>query len=350
MSGKIVKKKITDLAEILKWNKANSQRMVLFLGSRAGGLFRSPQFYNSIKEYSGKQNFHLLPRNEQFAECYRVIHKEHVDESLLDKILKSAVHDREIIEASICLAEFVQYDLFDVIISTNIDTFLEDALTKINIKEYEFEVFIPKKMDIHDLQYSEKALITRVIKIFGDLPSRVYNIAKRDFYLDNVVLQDMKDYLENVLARDVLIIGFDPLWDQEMLRVFSPNGKACWLVSEEEISNNHPFAQLVKDGRDFQCIVGKSESYEQVLKLLYWQFFEKMPHNYQTIRDMRTELGNIRNYIGQLRDEVRSHAELQRDEFHTYIGQLQDEVHNMDKKISCMYDQYVERGDRGNTI
>lgn len=317
MSGKVVKRTIADLGEILKMNAKNNQSMVLFLGSRAGGLFRSPEFYNMMAKYSTR-NFSFLSQEERFVECYRIFQKDRFDESVLDTILKLSLHDMEIIEASICLAEFIKQDLFNVIISTNIDAFLEEALKEIGVKEHHFSVFIPEHTDLHDFIYPDERLTTHIIKCFGDLASRVYNIKSRDFYLDHVL--DMKKHLESILTRDVLIIGFDPVWDTEMLRAFPAEGKTCWLISEEEVTARHPFVMQVKQGRGVKCITGKVGSYEQSLKALYWHLSERMPTNYQLIRDTLTELRHMRNHIGMLRDEVRS----------------------VDKKVSSLH-QHVEQ-------
>lgn len=62
-------------------------------------------------------------------------------------------------------------------------------------------------------QYAMYKTVVRTIKIietFGCLSSEGYNIIKRDFCLDTI--QEMKDYLDNILACDVLAIGFSPVW------------------------------------------------------------------------------------------------------------------------------------------
>jgi hypothetical protein len=64
-------------------------------------------------------------------------------------------------------------------------------------------------------EFGEK---NNAIKTFGDRSSRAYNITERDFCLNTI--RGMKYYLENTLAHDVLVIGFNPVWDAATLRVF----------------------------------------------------------------------------------------------------------------------------------
>ena len=80
---------------------------------------------------------------------------------------------------------------------------------------YDFEVLIPERT----VARADTMPARMVIKVFGDIYSRVYNVTNRDFYLDS--LPDLKSLLERHLARDVLVIGFDPVWDAEILRVFT---------------------------------------------------------------------------------------------------------------------------------
>ena len=123
-------------------------------------------------------------------------------------------------------------------------------------------------------------------------------IARRDFYLDSI--QDLKGILEHILAHDVLIIGFDPVWDAEMARAFPVGNGPLWLVTEEDVSNRHPLASLVKHGRQVKCITGKIGSSEQFLKALYWHLYEKMPVNYQLVHDTLHTLEILHHKLNNL--------------------------------------------------
>ena len=60
--------------------------MVLLLGSRAGGLFRSKDFFATLKEYS-MRSFDLLSREGQFAESYKVLKQDRFNEKTIYALL-----------------------------------------------------------------------------------------------------------------------------------------------------------------------------------------------------------------------------------------------------------------------
>ncbi len=283
---------------MLDIRKKNNQGMVLFLGSRAGSLFHCQDFYETLKKYS-TNNFAIRSREEQFAECYKILQKGRFSENEIHTILTRSLRYTAVAEAHMFVAELIKKGLFDIIISTNIDNHLEDALKEFGMKEqYDFGVFLSERQSLEEFLFSETRQFCKIIKTFGDLSSRVYNISKRDFCLD--LTQGMRNYLENILARDVLVVGFDPVWDIEMLRVFPVHKNSLWLVSEEEASVRHTFLSLARHGRQIKSIMGKAGGFEQFFKALYWHLYERMPVDYQLVREMLNELRFIRQELSQL--------------------------------------------------
>ncbi len=306
MAEKRLRVDIAEIAHTLKMKKNNNQSMVLFLGSRAGALFRSEPLYEFMKPYSTR-SFDNLSDQERFVECYKLLRQGRFGEREIHSILAPSLQEKAAIEVNICLANLVKQDLFDIIVSTNVDTFLEKAFKETEMKEHhDFAVIDPKRDALHDFIYSDKRLSCKVIKTFGDFDSREYNVAKRDFYLDSI--PDLKSILENILARDVLVIGFDPTWDEEMIRAFPAGKGSLWLVMEEDVSTRHPLVSLAKHGRPVKCITGKMGNCEQFLKALYWHLYEKMPVNYQLVHDTLRELEALHNKLNQLE---RIHSDVQ---------------------------------------
>ncbi len=169
MAERIVKVDIADIAHTLKIGKNNNQSMVLFLGSRAGGLFCSQSFYDTMKGCSNR-SFNTLTRQEQFVECFKLLQQERFGDRDIHKILMQSLRESATTEVNICLAELINQELFDLIISTNVDTFLEDAFKEVGMKEqHDFGVFIPERDTLHDLIYSDKRFSCKVLKAFGDL-------------------------------------------------------------------------------------------------------------------------------------------------------------------------------------
>src|SRR5579859_6718111 len=145
MAEKIVKVDIAEIAHALKIRKNNNQSMVLFLGSRAGALFRSQSFYDTMRGYSVR-NFDALSRQEQFVECYKLLQQDGFGDREIHAILTQSLREMAVIEVNICLAELVKLDIFDIIVSTNIDTCLEDAFKETGMKEqHDFDIIIPER-------------------------------------------------------------------------------------------------------------------------------------------------------------------------------------------------------------
>lgn len=303
VNAKIVKAEITEIAHMLKIRKKNNQGTVLFLGARAGSLFHCQSFYDTLKVYS-TTNFDIRSRSDQFAECYKVLRKGRFGEKEIHTILTDSLQDTVVAEANTCVAELIKEGVFDTVVSTNIDNHLEDALKALGMKEqYDFGVFLPdpERESFQDFLFSEPRQSCKIIKAFGDLSSRGYNISKRDFWLDAIL--GMKKNLEHILARDVLVIGFDPVWDEEMMRVFPAEKNSLWLASEEDVTVKHPFWSLAKYGRPVKHITGKAGGFEHFFKALYWQLYERMPIDDQLVRETLNELRAIRNQTQEIYQE-----------------------------------------------
>ncbi len=288
---------------MLKMQEKNNQGMVLFLGARAGSLFHCQDFYEQLEVYS-TSNFATRSRAEKFAECYKVLQTGRFSENEIHTILTASLRHTAVAEAHALIAELIKQGVFDIIISTNIDNHLEDALKELGMEEqYDFGVFLPnpERESLREFLYPEtrQPCTIKIIKTFGDLSSRVYNIIRRDSWLDAV--QGMKNYLEAILARDVLVIGFDPVWDRAMFRAFPVHKNSLWLVSEEGASVRQAFLSRVGHSRQIKLITGKAGGFEQFFKALYWQLYERMPVNYQLVYEMLNELRFIRTELSQIR-------------------------------------------------
>jgi len=90
MPGEPVQVTMTQIAERLKTWKRNNNSVVLFLGSRAGGLFRSPDFHNTMLPFSNRNLNNLSPA-ERFAEFAEVLTGSSMKMNL-SRVLLSLVH------------------------------------------------------------------------------------------------------------------------------------------------------------------------------------------------------------------------------------------------------------------
>src|SRR5947209_9855501 len=159
-----IKIDFTRLVELLEREKG----MILMLGARAGGFFRSQDFFNAMKMYSNP-SFSRLSRAQQFGESYKLL----INPNLLpprkdvDRILMASLYDSGITDADTCLAKLVKQGIFDVIVSTNVDDLVERALENDGMRELrDFDIFsLHSSLSIRTQQF----LSRRVIKFYGEL-------------------------------------------------------------------------------------------------------------------------------------------------------------------------------------
>lgn len=285
---------IQKMAQLLKVRK-HTGRTALFLGARTGGLFRSQLFYDSLQDFS-LHDFSLLNTFERFAECYRVLIKpREFGETDIDSILTGALQGVSTIYADLCVAELLKQGIFDLIITTCIDDILEQALTSVELKElYDFSVFFPRNA----LNTQEKSIDRggkfKLWKVFGDLGSRAYNITGRVSHVQ--AHADLRQILEETRTRDVLMVGFDPVWDGDLLHALfprSPSLSSLWFVNDQKPEEGTQISQYLQNCQA-KCIDGIEGSYENFFEDLHRQITGKMPIPFQVEQDLLRELRLIK--------------------------------------------------------
>jgi hypothetical protein len=282
---------IEELAKLLKLRKGNGQPTVLLLGARAGELFRNRYFYESLRGFSHR-DFNNLSRIEQFCECYTILTKNPFSETDIHSILRASLRDLAITKTDAYLAELVKQGYFDEIISTNIDDVLERSFLQADMQEHkDFEVTIPVRETLH-----ERSLPHRIFKIYGDFGSRMYIIKERLSHLDKN--QEIKSALQRILARDVIIVGVDHYWDEDIFRTIPSQSGTIFFINEDEQAVNH---SIFKE-RKAHYIRG---SYEDFMRELYNCLCEglELPINYQLAKEILTRLTGISRQLQYLLDE-----------------------------------------------
>jgi hypothetical protein len=280
--------------------KKTNNPAVLFLGARAGGLFRSQAFYEILKPFSKLTLNDLLPI-EQFGECYRLLSQRQFSESDRDSILANSLRNITLTDADICLAEMVKNKLFDVIISTNVDDLLEEAFAQVEMREFfDYDVFIPERTHSEESSHHERTHFCKIIKSFGTLSSRRYSIVGRGAYLDNN--PSLKTLLETHLARDVLVFGLDHVWDEEMMRIFPSHGETIWFVNEGEWTPPHAVSHIAR-ARQIKYLAGSEGNYESFWKAAHWHLHEGMPISFRLAHNIVRQLQTLSRDIQSLKKE-----------------------------------------------
>jgi hypothetical protein len=225
----------TDVTKIAEWldfrkgTKSKDRQIVFFLGSRMGIFFKNTNFYSQIQTRSVR-TFDALDEREKFYECYRVLSRlEPMDRYT---ILTTSLMERpkNVLQYHY-LARLVKEDYVDAIITTNIDTSLEEALKREEVQE---------SRDYHLLVYGGHSASEIfhlpdsgciLLKIFGDLRQREYRTAGNEFDLRED--KNLRRQLEHLLAQDILVIGYDREWDFPLEWAFSTTGKDFMYMNED---------------------------------------------------------------------------------------------------------------------
>jgi len=291
---------VIEIARLLEARKANNSNTVLLLGARAGGLIRSSRFYEILQAFS-PYTLDMFSHRKQFDQCYNLLQQLSIGERDFDTILRESLQTVKPALVETCVVELVKLGIFDVIISTNVDDLLEQSFAQEGMKEgYDYTVLLPGQEFSSREPFFRKSKFCQIIKAFGDLVSSNYKTAQTRSYLDDN--QEFKRYLEEVLTRDVLMIGLDPLWDKDIIHAFPAQGGSVWFVNEEEPTAYTLISQALQ-GRKVGYIAGEQGEYERFFEALHQHLLARRPISHELLRHILNELRAIRTEITDLRYE-----------------------------------------------
>jgi SIR2-like domain len=287
---------LQDIADFLM-NKESS-RKVLFLGAKAGGFFENEGLYAMMKLYS-TETFDNLDSDQKFQRCYQVLERfsERDRDSALSQSLTTSRRYR--LEDDY-LAELIKSGFFDVVISTNIDLLLEDALRRERVRESrEYQLLIyDGKTPAGELVRSPHNL---VLKIFGDLESKYYKIAGDEFLIEED--EQLRDFLEGLLDNDVLMVGYHPDWDGPLDKAFFMKGGRLIYVNSTPLRADSFLARLI-ERRKGNYLTGEQGAYKSFMRGLHAQLFERGPLSYEAMQKVFGQLQQLQEDISLLRDDI----------------------------------------------
>lgn len=254
---------IAAIASLLKSMKGQKKSPVLFLGARAGGLFHNEYLYKMLRDFSLRR-FDDLSNTDKFAECYKIISDKRFSVADRYQILAGALSPLWHREEDKALAALIKEGLFETIITTRIDTLLEDAYAPWDMKEPDdYQVITYESLASADTSFAQK----RVIKIFGDINTPEYTTVGGELDLD--AKPAFKQLLVSNLSKDILMVGYDPTWDQIVEEHFPAAEGKVWYVNEEEPPQNIHLSLTLKQ-RNCQFLTGMQGSYASFFKALYY--------------------------------------------------------------------------------
>ncbi len=247
----------TDIAKIafhFDMKRKSSHPPVLLLGSRAGGLFRSQALADAVQRFFT----HTRPQTAQedyFRVAYSFFEQAGYGQSASPHLLKHFLQDVQVAELELNLVALIKQGLFRLIISTNMDSLLEEALTQAGLRNiFEFEVLVPKNGPDFDPDPPGRDVYCQMVKAFGNLSDlSVAEIIKDRRYLDEHL--PWKNWLERTLRGEVLAVGLDVDWDQEIMRAFSPSSNLLWFIHDRDVQDEQ-VVRAAFQGREVRYLVG----------------------------------------------------------------------------------------------
>src|SRR5581483_7746470 len=225
---------IAYFARNLDRRREEGHQTTLILGSRASALFRSDTFYEIMQQY-GNPSFGQKAPVKKFEECYTLLTKKgNFNIREIDSILNLALENMPLSPADLYLAALIVQRFFDVVISTSLDDFLWRALRRLGVHEESVEVYDGYNDSYEDQNRAEKARrLFLLVNAFGQLTTRGYKVQRENYFKER---QALKELIWEHTQNDVLCLGYDPVWDAELGKVFHPVGGTLWYINEEELS------------------------------------------------------------------------------------------------------------------
>lgn len=108
--------------------------------------------------------------------------------------------------------------------------------------------------------------------------------------------------MRSTLAKDILVIGYDPEWDQPIEQAFPLVGGNVLYVNEEPPAENSHIAQVIQQRRG-KCLVGAEGSYRKFIQAIYSQLINSRPLSLEILNQVFLgPLNHILIQIQEIRD------------------------------------------------
>ena len=167
----------------------------------------------------------------------------------------------------------------------------------------------------------------KIWKVFGDIPSCSYHLHKRVAHVQEH--NDLRNVLEGTRVRDILMVGFDPVWDGDIVSTLFPrtaSPHSFWYINDQKLEEGSALAQYLEDCRA-KCISGEDGNHENFFQRLRLHMMGKIAASYQIEEDLHLELRQVKEELASLREVREELASLRgvREE----LASLREEVRRL---------------------
>ena len=270
---------IATMAQCLKVRQKLQKPTLLFLGAKAGALFQSQTLYDKLQRFSPRR-YDARNQLARFHQCIGILEKGQFSETEIHYILSRSLEDSFIEDTHKYIAALVKYNFFQLIATTNIDVGLEAALDWLGLRvNNDFKVFLPgisssssaPSLRKEDASNKQKALV----KLYGELALGHYNLKQRDQFFAND--RQLFQGLQQMQNWNILMVGFDPVWDVAVVPLLLPCAATLWYVNEDAPAQNPPIFQWLQASHNTHYLLGTDGDHEKFFRVLYQHVIGSAP-------------------------------------------------------------------------
>ncbi|MEA3460222.1 MAG: SIR2 family protein [Chloroflexota bacterium] len=260
--------RVKSLANLMRLRKASGEfPCVLILGAGASlssGCSSGRKLVEDVVAKLSAKDVTSLPWDERLTEFYRLL--DNLSETERYLILKGHLEGKMPSVGYRCLAKLVKEGYFDVMLSTNLDVFVEDALSDAGLRAKDFTVLINGK-DTEDqirrvLGHREPRV--KIVKLHGDLPARVFAFTPDEVFEFGEKLENL---LEEQLSKDMIIVGHS-MRDDDVNRCIRRQGGSIWYVNPSKPKATQ-FIGRAMQVRTSNAITGELGKFDNFFQALY---------------------------------------------------------------------------------
>ncbi len=260
---------IAKMTDILKIRKKMHSHTMLVLGARAGTLFHSQILYDQISAV-GSTKVEVSSEEEMVQRCIELLLQRSWSGRELRATLFRSLQDSFFQDKDAYIAALLKYQFFQLVLTTNIDVGLEEALLQIGQrKQRDFDIFIPgaRSRLLRSFIHNKEAILPLpLLKVYGNITAEQDTLKER-FGLP-AQDSDLGPFLEKIQDWNMLMVGFDPLWDEAIVPLLFPRTSTIWYVGTSlPPANSALFAHLHKDNA--QCFLSSEGESRRFFMLLY---------------------------------------------------------------------------------
>lgn len=226
--------KIHSIATLMRERGENKEPpYVLLLGagaSLASGASSMTQIIDTVVQEHAGQDPVSLSEEKKLTVFYEKLDQVSAEERYL--ILSRHLKGAELSAGYRHLTALIKAGYFNMILNTNFDLFLENALMDAGMRSQDFTVLINGQDQEEQIIASLKYVAPRVklLKLHGDLNARLFAFTPAEIFQ---FAGKIEHALTEILNQDLLVVGHS-LRDDDINRCLRANGGALWYVNPNE--------------------------------------------------------------------------------------------------------------------